>query len=428
MYLVQERIPLSTAPCFIKGKLEPRPLVMRCFLAAIDKTFEVMPGSLARASARAGAFAVTSQEGGISKDTWIIASETVEAEEPIEIVTPKARVHRQTSPLPGYAAENLFWLGRYQERLEAQARLWRQSLYLLGQEESDQDFWPEGLERLLLSHQPGLDFSEVGVEAALLTSLTARADLGTPAFNLAALRRSARVVRELLSNDAWLSLHAWQEEEHEGHESFELNGLILPMDAGLALTYLDRLIVSLAGFTGLVSESMTQGPVRRFLQLGRRLERAQVTCRSLAASIRSGQELEKGFMRGLLAIHDSSITYRNRYSSELSTTALVDILLSDESNPRSVLSPLLSMLEDLSELPRVVSDKPLEVENMARVAITGIKAFDVNAQEGVTSPSGNEAFEHLLKQVEIQLGQISDRLALDYFRHRPLTQTLKEWS
>jgi hypothetical protein len=86
------------------------------------------------------------------------------------------------------------------------------------------------------------------------------------------------------------------------------------------------------------------------------------------------------------------------------------------------------MLEDLSELPRVVSDKPLEVENMARVAITGIKAFDVNAQEGVTSPSGNEAFEHLLKQVEIQLGQISDRLALDYFRQRPLTQTLKEWS
>ncbi len=425
MFLVQERVPLSTAPCFINGRLEPRPLVVRSFLTAIDKTYEVMPGGLARASARAGAFAITSQEGGISKDTWIIASESVEAEEPIEVVTPKARVHRESSPLPGYAAENLFWLGRYQERLEAQARLWRESLNLLGQQEEGPLYWPQGLERLLLTYQPGLRPEIAGLESALLYSLTARADLGSPAFNLASLRRSARVVRELLSNDAWLSLHAWQEEDREGIDSDNMDQ---PMDAGMALTYLDRLIVSLAGFTGMVCDSMTRSPVRRFLQLGRRLERSQVTCRSLAAAIHTGRMLDQAFMRGLLSVHDSSITYRNRYGEDLSVSALVESLLGDLSNPRSVIAPLSELLEDLADLPRVLGEKTLEVERMTQTAIDSIRGFDVNAQEGVTSPGGNEVFEHLLHQIEIQLVHISDRLALDYFRQRPLTQTLKEWS
>jgi uncharacterized alpha-E superfamily protein len=127
-------------------------------------------------------------------------------------------------------------------------------------------------------------------------------------------------------------------------------------------------------------------------------------------------------------VHDSTITYRNRYSSEYSASALVQVLLSDELNPRSVFGPIAQLLEELHDLPRVVENKLLEVETLAQSAMATIRAFDVKAQDGVTSPSGNEAFEHLLHQVEEQLALISDRMALDYFRQRPLTQTLKEWS
>lgn len=437
LYLLQERAPLSTTPCFIGGQLEGRPWVLRSFLAAVDKTYEVMPGGLARASGKAGALAITNQEGGISKDTWIVASEPVAAEDPIEVSPPRVRLHRETTPLPGYAAENLFWLGRYQERLEAQARLWREALLLLAQDESEATAWPAGFERLLLAYQPGLNDERESIETALIASLSARDELGSPAFNLAALRRSARVVRELLSNDAWLSLHAWHEEGREIGEVEEKDrdgekGAETRFDSGAALTHLDRLVVSLAGFSGLVSESMTHGPVRRFLQLGRRLERALLTSRCLWATFRivgkEKGEAERGLLRGLLAVQDSVITYRNRYASDLAPSAVVDVLLCDDLNPRSVLAPLLYLAEDLSELPRMAGDQALEVERHTHQLIEAIRAFEPAAHEGITSPAGNEIFEHLLDKVESTLGQISDRLATDYFRQRPMTQTLKEWS
>jgi uncharacterized alpha-E superfamily protein len=97
-------------------------------------------------------------------------------------------------------------------------------------------------------------------------------------------------------------------------------------------------------------------------------------------------------------------------------------------NPRSVLAPLLHLAEDLSELPRLLGDQALDVERYVHQIIESIRAFDPSAQEGVTSASGNEVFEHLLDSVEEVLGQISDRLAVDYFRQRPMTQNLKEWS
>lgn len=422
LYLLQERVPLSTTPCFIDGKLEPRLMVVRSFLAAVDKTYEVMPGGLTRASLKPGSTAITSQDGGISKDTWIIASEPVGSEEPVEALAPMVRIHREVAPLPGYAAENLFWLGRYQERLEAQARLWREALALLAQDEGVGGSVPAGLPLLLESYQPSLDSEIVGLEPALIASLSARADLGSPAFNLAALRRSARVVRELLSNDAWLSLHAWQE------EGDETEGLTLEIDAGAALIHLDRLVVSLAGFTGLVTESMTDGPVRRFLQLGRRLERSQITCRSLVAAFPAGSEPDRGLLRSLLVIHDSVITYRNRYANELQPAAVVDVLLSDELNPRSVAAPMLRLVEDMAAIPRPIAGQTLEVEKLARQALLSVRSFDPTAQEGILSPSGNEAFEHLLRKIETGLSDVSDRLAIEFFRQRPLTQTLKEWN
>jgi len=421
MYLIQEVVPLSTTPCFVEGRLEPRLMVMRSFLAAVDKTYEVMPGGLTRASIKPDSLAITSQDGGISKDTWIVASEPVGAEEPIEAVMPSVKLHRASAPLPGYAAENLFWLGRYQERLVAQARLWREAILLVSAEEGQGPGLPDSLTGLLRSYQPGL-LSDPSLEAHLIASLSARDELGSPAFNLAALRRSARVVRELLSNDAWLSLHAWEE---EGDES---EGSVLEFDAGDALIHLDRLVVSLAGFTGLVSESMTQGPVRRFLQIGRRLERAQTTCRTLATAFPNGEEPSRNLLTLLLNIHESVITYRNRYATELQPAAVVDVLLSDEQNPLSVAAPLLRLVKSLSEIPRPVPGETLEVEKLARVALHTVRAFDASSQEGILSPSGNEAFEHLLRTIEEALSQVSDRLALDYFRQRPMTQTLKEWT
>ncbi len=419
LYLVQEQVPLSTTPCFVDGRLEPRRMVLRSFLAAVDKTYEVMPGGLTRASLQPESNAVTGQEGGISKDTWIVASEPVGAEAPVETVSPLVRLNREITPLPGFAAENLFWLGRYQERLEAQARLWREALSLSGEDQGLGEAVPDGLLRMLRAFQPGMSTAPAGLEAALIASLAARVDLGSPAFNLAALRRSARVVRELLSHDAWLSLHAWQD---DGGES----DVLAEPDAGAALTHLDRLVVGLAGFAGLTVESMTQGPVRRFLQLGRRLERAQLTCRNLGTAFAQGDS-QRGLWRALLIVHDSVITYRNRYAAELQPAAVIDVLLCDELNPRSASAPLLRLLEDMAEIPRPEPGQILEIEKLTRQTLQTVRGFNPAVQAGL-SPAVYENLEHVLGQIEGGLARISDYLAVDFFRQRPMTQTLKEWS
>ena len=426
LYVIQERADLSTLPCFVQGRLEPRPMVVRAFLAAADKTFEVMPGGLTRASVRADSAALTGQEGGISKDTWIIASEPIESERPIELAPPASRSERETSTLPGYAAENLFWLGRYQERLEAQARLWREAIGRVSQEGGTDGSLPAGELRLLRACQPGLLSDGSGWESQLIRSLTQREDLGSPAFNLASLRRAARVVRELLSRDAWHSLHAWEEGGPEADAGDEGIGP-LP-DAGSALLHLDRLVVGLAGFTGMVTEGMTLGPVQRFLQMGRRLERAQAICRSLLAAFPPGAAADRGLLQALLATHDSDIAYHNKYGVDLLPSAVADVLLRDEGNPRSAAAPLARLLEDLAALPRPVPGRSTETEKHALLALAALRVYDPAAQEGILSPGGNEAFEHVVKHVEASLGEVSNRLAAEYFRQRPLTQTLKEWA
>ena len=71
-FIAQPIIKLSTVPCFIDGKLQPRHVDLRPYALCGPDGIKVVPGGLTRVALREGSLVVNSSQGGGSKDTWVV--------------------------------------------------------------------------------------------------------------------------------------------------------------------------------------------------------------------------------------------------------------------------------------------------------------------------------------------------------------------
>lgn len=71
-FIAQPIIKLSTVPCFINGKFQPRHVDLRPYALCGPQGIEIVPGGLTRVALREGSLVVNSSQGGGSKDTWVI--------------------------------------------------------------------------------------------------------------------------------------------------------------------------------------------------------------------------------------------------------------------------------------------------------------------------------------------------------------------
>ena len=123
-YVVQEAVTLSSMPVWRDGRLQPRPFTLRLFLGKFGDRWQLMPGGFVRIAENADARAVSLQQGGATADAWVLSDGPVG--ETTLLPTPeRMAVQRAVGMLPSRAADNLFWVGRYVERLEATLRLVR---------------------------------------------------------------------------------------------------------------------------------------------------------------------------------------------------------------------------------------------------------------------------------------------------------------
>lgn len=71
-FIAQPTISLSSAPCYMNGKLQPRRVDLRPYALCGPNGIRIVPGGLTRVALREGSLVVNSSQGGGSKDTWVL--------------------------------------------------------------------------------------------------------------------------------------------------------------------------------------------------------------------------------------------------------------------------------------------------------------------------------------------------------------------
>ena len=121
--------------------------------------------------------------------------------------------------------------------------------------------------------------------------------------------------------------------------------------AGMDL--LDGVIVTLSAFSGLLTENTTRGFGWLFLEIGRRMERALQTAELLSSGLASAPSDFEPHLQVLLQIADSSITYRTRYPTVVQAESVLEVLMTDESNPRAVAFQLVTLFQQIDRLQEI---------------------------------------------------------------------------
>ncbi len=145
----------------------------------------------------------------------------------------------------------------------------------------------------------------------------------------------------------------------------------------------------------------------------------------LRNSLTKDSPADVGVLEAVLEIADSSITYRSRYLTSLQTDLVVDLLLVDEANPRSIAFQLARLQDDISQLPasHTTIRRPLEAR-LALSLLTGVQLADVRelVRDGATGTSA--ALESLFARLITDLIQLSETLTREYFSHSPQSRQL----
>nr|WP_255699960.1 circularly permuted type 2 ATP-grasp protein [Jiella avicenniae] len=383
----QEIAALSTTPVWGRKGLEPRPVTLRAFLMRDEDGWHVMPGGFARVADSRDARVISMQRGGGSIDVWI-GSDT--AAKPVTLLGQNGDrfARRLPGALPARAADNLFWLGRYAERGEVAARLLR-----------------------LHAARAGEGWSEGELEARIATILEdygVEIDGGRPERGLLALARqaadTASRIRERFSPDAWRTL--------KDVVALILEAIAEKDEDVVGLT--SSVLTHLSGFAGLAHENMYQFTGWRFMQCGRALERGQATAATVSALLAA--EPPAGALEAILTFTDSSVTYRRRYSVDLSEETVVDLAVLDPLNPRSLAFQVNTLAEVTSALPGVhLGETPdLLLRRLARLKVR------------LQTADAGEVDTAFLDRIVGDLALISDLLTQRYLLSSP--RAAAEWS
>ena len=422
LYVAQEQMALSTAPVWDNGRLTPRHMVLRVFAVAAGGTYTVMPGGLTRVSSSVDSLNVSMQGGGGSKDTWVFAKGPEPQTTLLRKPSSTVEVSRATFDLPSRVADNLFWLGRYSERIEPAVRSARAVMRRISQEADPSN--SAGLDacfRVLaaLEYIPapaGEKHSPAEHESAVLDMIYDSEARGSLGWNIHQVRRVAWLLRDRISADAWRILNRLDQQ-------FSVEPPPPALRASRALELIDQVIQILSAFSGLVMDGMTRGYGWRFLEIGRRLEKALRMVEMLLAVIGAGAST--GQLEALLEMADSSITYRSRYLTSMQANLVVDLLLVDEANPRSVAFQFARLNEHVAELPesQSLTRRPAEAR-LALSLLTTVQLTDVEELVKPTADGRLTALEKMLTRMASDIKLLSEKLNGSYFTHAVASRRL----
>ena len=401
-YVGQESLPLSQAPSFGTRGVRAQALTLRTFTLRYGSTYWPMVGGLANVFEEG--------EEASSKDVWVLKDNPEDADQGLAEVLPMTR-SRATATMVPRVLDDLFWFGRYAERAEDLLRL------VLAAHESAEDNGNRphtaggaSLAVLLraITRLTGAPVETDRLGANFRSLLLDANRAGSVAQSISALREGAQSVRDQLSPDVW---HAFSSTDrasaaltsyHYSHQVAE--------SAGHMLTG----ILSLQGVTA----NMMRDPGWRMISAGRAVERGLQLSHLLRATttVRRGIDVDREVHNAVLTIAESAVTHRRRYRGYVRLAGVLDLLLMDADNPRSLAFGINELREHLAAMPgstgstrpeRLLDDLAHE---LARADIAALVAV-----EGEHRPN----LERFLDGYIGQLSRIADAIAELHFAVGP---------
>lgn len=404
----QELLTLSHAPVYVDQEVQPRPVILRTFAVSAEDRYAVMRGGLARvllgtdpAAAQTDATGVQPfySRGGQStnKDVWVLMDQDADP-------TSTGWLHDGPSfapPDPFFAASprilsDLFWIGRYSARAEDLLRL----MLSVREISADLAHTPRGetgeaLQALrqamtqVSTTYPGFLADDVTVATELRSLLVDRDRLGSVAQSLQRLSGAVQEVRDQFSADVWLALGGVERSlaalRDEGGMTQQMGSMrqTLPPMRGRPLRNeqlvrsSETALVGMLSLSGIFYDNMITDPSWRLLDSGRAIERALHVVALLRSTIclRFSPYVDAMIIDGVLTATESIVTYRRRYRGRAHIEGVLQLLLLDSNNPRSVIFALDKLLISAEQLAQ--GDPGGEVKAAVGQARTLLDELDV---------------------------------------------------
>jgi len=433
LYVGQEKVDISSTPSLVNGKIESRQVLFRSFLVSNKKEYVAMAGGLCRASSAEGNFIISNQSGGISKDGWILSPEPSRIVSVLkEMPEPSLGVARNepgaayNDMLPSHAAENLFWVGRYTERVLGNARFLRTVMHFVAEGNkplTDNIFQTD---RSLLTAYTRYSYTYPGFMgedsealfanpwAELKDVLLNEKRTGSLKYNFLQFQRSIHEVREHWSTDTWRVLRVMEEEfraeipsSHHGH---------LRM-----LHTLDNLITFIVAFIGLNRESISREQGWILLDTGRKIEQSLLLITMLRTTLvsKNSEQVEYNMQQSVLTSHESLVNYRYKYRMPINNALVLDLMLFDPNNPRSLTYQVDRLKAYLKNFPKNQTGYALtEYERLILEADTLLKLADKNELASTASEAKEYTkLDDFLSKMYFLLSAIPDVISKTYFKH-----------
>lgn len=404
-YVGQERPTLSHAPAYAAGGLEPRRLSLRAFTLRYGSAYRPMVGGLASAQG---------DPATVSKDVWVLKASPEEADQGMAEVLTLASIPARPAVVPR-ALDDMYWLGRYLTRTEDTLRL------LLAAHSLSEDFLArprsaggQATSVLLeaIGRLAGPPAVAGEVDQDLRSIMLDGQRPGSAAQSAAALRECAQDVRDQLSGDVWklfgaFDRAAWELARNEySYQVADSAGRML--NATLALRG--------------VIDNMIRDEGWRMIRVGGWIERALQAAHLLRmTTTRRALDVDRIVFNQTLVAADSAVTHRRRYRGHVRARTVLDLLLADPENPRSLAFALSELGAHLGGLRASTgSTRPERLLEEIREQCGVEEITMLVALDGERRP-------HLIRHLdylERQLALLADAIAAVHFEAPPPMRSL----
>lgn len=366
-YVGQEPLALSQAPTFGSRGVRSQTLSLRTFTLRYGSTYRPLVGGLANVF-EAG-------QATSSKDVWVLKDKPEDADQGLTDVLSMTNVRAPAAMVPR-VLEDMFWFGRYAERAEDMLRL------VLTAHASAEDFRSRphtsgGASLVVLmraiARLSGTPFPPDQLDDNFRSLLLDAHRPGSVAQSVSALRDAAQSVRDQLSPDTW---HAFSATDRAAAalETYRYSHQVSE-SAGRMLTG----VLSLQGVTA----NMMRDPGWRMIGAGRSVERGLQLCHLLRATttVRRGIDIDRDLHNSVLSAAESAVTHRRRYRGYVRLAGILELLLLDPDNPRSLAFGIVELRGHLAAMPgstgstrpeRLLDDLSHELERVDIAALVTV--------------------------------------------------------